>query len=107
MSAVGSEAASMLEKALEEMDDIFKEADQPAKFHSPRHQTGEIGFMDNIKMLINNFEKLLVDNIYPVGLNRKEAEHLFQYASSLSYFMLFIEDAANHLVSKQTRSFDE
>eukprot|EP00112_Aurelia_sp_Birch-Aquarium-sp1_P005105 Seg1580.3 transcript_id=Seg1580.3/GoldUCD/mRNA.D3Y31 product=Liprin-beta-1 protein_id=Seg1580.3/GoldUCD/D3Y31 len=97
MSAVGSEAASMLEKALEEMDDIFKEADQPAKFHSPRHQTGQISFMDNIKMLINNFEKLLVDNIYPVGLNRKEAEHLFQYASNLSYFMLFIEDAANHL----------
>ena len=102
MSAVGSEAASMLEKALEEMDDIFKEADKkPAMFHSPRQNIGdvEIGNGENIKILIENFERLLVESNYPSGFTRSEADKLFQWASNLSYFMLFIEDAMNHLVS--------
>eukprot|EP00795_Rhopilema_esculentum_P013612 gene13612-4510_t len=98
MSAVGSEAASMLEKALEEMDDIFKEAGQPTVYHSPRHHTGEIGNnMDSIRILIENFEVLLVENNYPSGIKRQEAEALFHLASKLSYFMLFIEDAVDHL----------
>ena len=100
MSAVGSEAASMLEKALEEMDDIFKEAGQPTVYHSPRHHTGEIGNnLDSIRILIENFEGLLVENNYPSGIKRQEAEALFHLASKLSYFMLFIEDAVDHLVS--------
>lgn len=102
MSAVGSEAASMLERALEEMDDIFKEADkQPASYHLPRHHTasrGEIGSLNDIKTLIENFERLLVESNYPSGFTRAEAEKLFQWASNVSYFMLFIEDAMNHLV---------
>ena len=102
MSAIGSEAASMLEKALEEMDDIFKQADkQPATFHSPRRPMAEgreMGHFDNIKKLIENIERLLVESNYPSGVTRSEAGELFQWASNLSYFMLFTEDAMNYLV---------
>ena len=102
MSAIGSEAASMLEKALEEMDDIFKQADkQPATFHSPRRSAGggkEMGQFANIKTLMESIERFLVESNYPSGFTRAEAEELFQWASNLSYFMLFIEDAMNHLV---------
>jgi len=101
MSAIGSEAASMLEKALEEMDDIFKQADkQPATFHSPRRSAGggkEMGHFANIKTLMESVERFLVESNYPSGFTRAEAEELFQWASNLSYFMLFIEDAMNHL----------
>ena len=102
MSAIGSEAASMLEKALEEMDDIFKQADkQPATFHSPRRPTAgsrDIGHFENIKTLIESVEKILVESNYPSGFTRAEAEELFQWASNLSYYMLFIEDTIDHLV---------
>ena len=104
MSAIGSEAASMLEKALEEMDDIFKQADkQPATFHSRRRPTAdsrETGHFENIKTLIENVERFLVESNYPSGFTRSEAEELFQWASNLSYYMLFIEDAINHLVCR-------
>lgn len=107
MSAVGSEAASMLEKALEEMDDIFKKADkQPAAYHSPKQPASELGNHENIKQLIENFERLLVENNYPSGFTRSQAERLFQSANNLSYFMLFIEDAMDHLVSYQHARFD-
>eukprot|EP00794_Sanderia_malayensis_P017817 gene17817-19595_t len=97
MCAVGSDAAFMLERALEEMDDIFKEAEQPVSHTSRKQQIGECEITNNIKDMIDNFERILVESNFPSGVDSNEVKTLHHYSSNLSYFMLFIEDMVDHL----------
>ncbi len=97
MCSVGGDAAFVLEKALEEMDSIFKEAKQPVLHVQQR--SADTAITNNIRELVENFEKYLVDTSFPSGLDPQEVNNLYQYTSKLSYFMLFIEDLVDHLVS--------
>ncbi len=97
MCAVGGDAASMLERALEEMDGMFQDAQKPV-LHNP--QNGESEITNNIKDMIENFERILVESNFPAGVDNTEVKNLYQYSSKLSYFMLFMEDLVDHLVSK-------
>ena len=101
MSAVGSDAAFMLERALEEMDDIFKKEEYPALLHKTKPKADDdSAITSKIRDLIEEFEQILVETNYPSGFERKQAGDLYQHASTLSYFMLFMEDVVNHLVRK-------
>ena len=103
MSAVGSDAAFMLEKALEEMDDIFRDNEEPRTFiqsstpepisRPPGEPSTKTDVSGAIKHL-NELEKFLSNpNLWQqLKISPKEKEIIVTHGQSLHFVSMLFRD---------------
>ena len=98
MSAVGSDAALMLEKALEEMDDIFKDNDEPKTFiqSTPvsRKPAKSNKAVSTLIKLLDELEFLLSSQILDdqETLNEQQKKKVFDHVRTLSFASGFLKE---------------
>ena len=104
MSAVGNDAAFMLEKALEEMDDIFKDGNEPITFVQSSTPVAQKRTSNSRKMSNNNvtdliklldeLEFLLSGQILDEGekLSKEEKITVLNHGRTLSFASAFLKE---------------
>ncbi|XP_057304461.1 uncharacterized protein LOC130641608 isoform X3 [Hydractinia symbiolongicarpus] len=97
MSAVGSDAAFMLERALEEMDDIFKDNGEPTTFvqSTPETKKRKGKTLLEVKKLLDDIEFTLSSQVLDVQeeeLNIEEKRLLTEHFKSLSFLSSLFQE---------------
>ena len=107
MSAVGSDAAFMLEKALEEMDDMFRDTETKPIPPSPRRRPGQgEPAMEKLFKVLEEFEHCLNERSHASEKKIQYEDCIYHEASMLPKVKHFCEDFNKYLVSliQTTRS---
>lgn len=107
MSGVGTDAAYMLEKALEEMDDIFKDSEDPQKqtifnmnsstptrHSSPTKSSKRNENSRNLVKLLDEIEFILSGQVSnsTETFKSEEKEAILNYCKTLSFVSLFFKE---------------